>query len=99
MAGHPLSVIQEHDDELFKSIEELRKSAFTPGAVGLKEKLLIALALDAADGAANGVRVLAQRALEAGAGKEEILETLRVVHYISGVGSMYTAAQGLDGVF
>lgn len=98
MTGHPLSIIQETDAELFGGIEADRKSAFADGALGAKQKLLIAMALDAAHGAANGVTVLARRAVEAGATKQEIMETLRIVYYISGVGSMYTAAQGLEGV-
>jgi alkylhydroperoxidase/carboxymuconolactone decarboxylase family protein YurZ len=36
---------------------------------------------------------LTQAATRAGATKEEITEALRVAEYISGVGSVYTAAQ------
>jgi alkylhydroperoxidase/carboxymuconolactone decarboxylase family protein YurZ len=98
MAKHPLSVIQENDAELFGKIDELNKSAFADGALAGKYKLLTALALDAAYGAAHGVKVLAQQALAAGATKEEILETLKVVYLNSGVRSVYIAAQGLEGI-
>jgi alkylhydroperoxidase/carboxymuconolactone decarboxylase family protein YurZ len=37
--------------------------------------------------------------MAAGATKEEILEVIHVVHYICGVGSVYTAAQGLQELF
>ena len=40
----------------------------------------------------------ASRAMKAGATKEEIMETLRVAQYISGVGSAYTAAQALKEI-
>jgi len=45
------------------------------------------------------VRALAQQAMKAGATKEEIAETLRVTQYISGVGSVYTAARALEDLF
>jgi len=53
------------------------------------------MAFDASFGAVQGVKSLARQAIEAGATKEEIMETLRVAQYISGVGSVYTAAQAL----
>jgi len=42
---------------------------------------------------------LAQAAIRAGATKEEITETVRVAQYISGVGSVYTAAHAFEDVF
>ncbi|WP_370575919.1 carboxymuconolactone decarboxylase family protein, partial [Methanomethylovorans sp.] len=63
-----------------------------------KYKFLIAMALDAAEGAADGVRVLAMQAMEEGATREEIMEAVRIAQYISGVGSVYTAARGLKDV-
>ena len=57
------------------------------------------MSLDASHGAAGGVTSLAQQAMQAGATKQEILEALRVTHYISGVGSVYTAAEALKELF
>jgi alkylhydroperoxidase/carboxymuconolactone decarboxylase family protein YurZ len=37
--------------------------------------------------------------MKAGATKEEIAETMRVVQYISGVGSVYTAADAFKEIF
>jgi alkylhydroperoxidase/carboxymuconolactone decarboxylase family protein YurZ len=50
------------------------------------------MALDAAHGAVQGVKSLAQQALAAGATKEEIAETIRVACYVNGVSCVYTAA-------
>jgi alkylhydroperoxidase/carboxymuconolactone decarboxylase family protein YurZ len=41
------------------------------------------------------VKALAQAAIQAGATKKEIGEALRVAQYVSGVGTVYTAAQAL----
>ena len=52
-----------------------------------------------AHGAVEGVRSLAEQAIKAGATKEEITETIRVAHYISGVGCVYTAARTFKDIF
>lgn len=96
MAEHPLKVFETNDPELFKLVEDTRQLAILKdGALPRKFKYLIALALDASHGATDGVRSLAQAAMNAGATKEEILETLRVAQYISGVGTVYTSARAL----
>jgi alkylhydroperoxidase/carboxymuconolactone decarboxylase family protein YurZ len=70
-----------------------------PCALPRKFKLLIAMALDESHGTVQGVKALAQVALEAGATREEIKEVLRVAHYTSGAGSVYTAAHYLKELF
>jgi len=92
---HPLKIYEKLDPDLLKHIENSRDFVFADGALSRKFKLLIAMAFDASYGAVNGVKSLAQQALEAGATKEEIAEAVRVAQYLSGVGSVYTAAQGL----
>jgi len=56
------------------------------------------MAFDAAAGAEGGVRSLASAALQAGATKEEIAETLRVAYHLTGVGTLYTASRALRDV-
>jgi len=57
------------------------------------------MVLDASQGAVGGVTSLARAAMQAGASKEEIAEALRVAHYITGAGSIYTAARALNELF
>jgi alkylhydroperoxidase/carboxymuconolactone decarboxylase family protein YurZ len=95
MTETPLKIYEKLDPDLLKHIENSRDFVFADGALPRKFKLLIAMAFDASYGAVNGVKSLAQQALEAGATKEEIAESVRVAQYLSGVGSVYTAAQGL----
>lgn len=99
MPDHPLKVFEEVDPELLNLVENTRKLALAEGALPRRFKLLIAMALDASHGTVEGVKALAQLALQAGATKEEIRETLRVAQYISGVGSVYTAAHALKELF
>ena len=79
-------------------MSQARESTFKDGALSLKTKYLIAMTLDAAHGAAGGVAWLSRQAIEHGASKEEIAEALQVVNFVCGVGSVYTASQGLEDV-
>ena len=99
MAEHPLKTLERLDPELLRLVENTQQFALGDGALPRKFKLLIALALDAADGAVEGVKSLAQAATRAGASKEEIAEALRVAQYINGVGSVYTASRALKELF
>ena len=99
MPEDPLKVFEELDPELLKLVRQTSELALADGALPRKAKLLIAMALDAAHGAVGGVRVLAQMAMAAGATKQEVAEALRVAQYVSGVGSVYTAAHALQGLF
>jgi len=97
---NPLEVLGKIDPKLLKLAGDNREFALgDDGALPKKVKFLIAMALDAAHGASDGVRSLAMAAQNAGATTEEIGEALRVACYISGVGSVYTAARGLKEIF
>lgn len=98
MSGDPMEVIEAADPEFFKLIEETRGSAFAEGGIPLKYKLLMAMALDAANGAVDGVKVLAMQAMQEGATKEEVMEAVKVAQYICGIGSVYTAANALRDI-
>lgn len=99
MADHPLKIFEEIDPDLRKLVQSTNDFALADGALPKKFKLLIAMALDAAHGAADGVKSLADQALKAGASKEEIVEAIRVTQYVSGVGAVYTAARGFAELF
>ncbi|MGD0917620.1 MAG: carboxymuconolactone decarboxylase family protein [Thermodesulfobacteriota bacterium] len=99
MAEHPLKILERVDPELLKLVEKTNALALDDGALPRKFKLLIAMALDASHGTVEGVKALAQQAIQAGAKKEEIMEALRVAQYISGVGCVYTAARAFQGIF
>jgi alkylhydroperoxidase/carboxymuconolactone decarboxylase family protein YurZ len=98
MSESPLSILEDLDPELLRLIERTNDLALADGALPRKYKLLIAMALDAVGGTIPGVASLARQALDAGATKEEIAETLRVAQWIDGVGCIYTAARALSDV-
>jgi alkylhydroperoxidase/carboxymuconolactone decarboxylase family protein YurZ len=99
MAEHPLKVFEKLDPELLDLMKDTNAFALADGALPRKIKFLIAMALDAANGTVEGTRSLADQAIKAGATKEEIAETIRVAQYISGAGSVYTAARAFKELF
>lgn len=99
MAEHPLATMMKVDPGLMDLLKTADEAVYGDGALPRRTKLLIALAFDAAHGAANGVKALAQSALKAGATRQEIGEAVRVAYHLAGVGSVYTASQGLKEVF
>ena len=99
MPEKPLQIFEKLDPQLLKLVESTNEFALADGALPRKFKLLIAMALDASHGTTQGVKSLAQAAMQAGATKEEITEALRVAQYVSGVGSVYTAAPAFKELF
>jgi len=99
MAEHPLKIFERIDPDLLKLVRETNTFALADGTLPRKIKFLIAMALDASHGTVEGTKSLAEQVMKAGATKEEIVETIRVVQYISGAGSVYTAARALEGLF
>lgn len=98
MAGNPIDALRAADPAMVELLDKERSFALSEGALSRKTKLLIAVALDASLGAEAGVKSLAGQALAAGASKAEILEAVRVAHFISGAGALYAAARGLEGI-
>ena len=98
MSEHPLATLQTLDPELMAHLQATDPLIYADGALPKKFKLLVAMAFDAAAGAEGGVRALANAALQAGATKEEIAETLRVAYHLTGVGTLYTASRALKDV-
>lgn len=98
MSEHPLSTLERLDPRMMEHLAATNELIYAPGALPKKFKLLLAMAFDAAHGAQGGVRALATAAMQEGATKEEIAETLRVAFLLSGVGSLYTASLALKDV-
>ena len=99
MAVDTLKTFRDVDPEFNKVFNEARTLVFSEGALSVKTKNLIAMAIDATHGAVGGVTSLAQRAMKLGATKEEIVETLRVAYHIGGAGTVYTSARALSTIF
>ena len=98
MPDHPLKTLSQIDEDIMQHVKDMNGFVFNDGALPRKVKLLIALAFDAAQGAREGVRALADAAIHEGATLGEIAEAIRVAYHLSGVGTLYTASAGLKEV-
>ena len=74
MIEHPLKIFEKIDPKLPKLVQDTSSLALGDGALSRKSKLLMAMALDASQGAVEGVKSFAGQAMKAGATKEEIGE-------------------------
>lgn len=94
MSNYPpfVEILREKDPELFFAVEKVSQVANKPGALDPKTKVLIALALDAFNGAEGGVKTLAEVARKTCATEEEIKETLRMSYYVAGMQSLVAGA-------
>jgi alkylhydroperoxidase/carboxymuconolactone decarboxylase family protein YurZ len=98
MTGVPAAVtrIEEHDPEFLNDLAATAADAFSPGALEVKHKFLLAMALDAQANHVNGVKSFARRARDAGASEREIVEVLRLLFYLGGMQSLVIGAAALE---
>lgn len=99
MSKNSLDAYREFDPESIKSYETLQNLAFSDGKLTQKVKMLIAMAIDAENGATQGAIVLGQRALNLGATKQEIIEALRIAYLIGGTKALFTNTTVLQTLF
>lgn len=79
-----LAALEKNDPKFAAVIEQVVTTSMSPGALDAKTKMLIALALDAAHGAVDGVASLAKQLRAIGTTDEEIAEALRLAYFAFG---------------
>ncbi|MEF8848150.1 MAG: carboxymuconolactone decarboxylase family protein [Candidatus Thermoplasmatota archaeon] len=90
-----LKKLKEKDPDYAENILDMMSKNHEDTALSAKNKLLIAMALDAAHGDINGVKMLSGQARNKGATEQEILETAEVVGTTCGIQGLYIALKGL----
>jgi alkylhydroperoxidase/carboxymuconolactone decarboxylase family protein YurZ len=98
MSGVPpaISRLEEHDPDFLNDLAATAADAFSPGALDVKYKFLLAMALDAQANRSSGVKSFARRARDAGATDRDIIEALRVVFYLGGMQALVVGAGALE---
>ncbi len=92
MSGSPLEIFEEFDPKILNKWHDVQELTFAEGALSSKTKLLMAMAIDAGNGAMQGAIALGNRAIKNGATKDEIVESLRVAYSIGGNEALFTSA-------
>jgi alkylhydroperoxidase/carboxymuconolactone decarboxylase family protein YurZ len=89
--------LEESDPEFFAVVKAVVNSSLDTRALDRKTALLIVLALDAAKGAAKGVKAVSAQARDAGATDDEIREALRLAYYVAGMDVVKTSLNAFEG--
>lgn len=92
-----LTQFQQYDADFVEQVARIREEAYyTPSALDVKTKLLVALALDLFSGSESGTRLLAQRARTAGATDAEIADIVRICYSVAGLQRMATSVAAFE---
>jgi alkylhydroperoxidase/carboxymuconolactone decarboxylase family protein YurZ len=88
-----LQILKDHDPEFLRAFGELYESTFTPGALNVRTKMLIAFGINASNGSGHHCAEMAKRLEEMGVSKKEMSETLRVVATVKAMQGVVTGSQ------
>lgn len=89
-----LKALEVYDPEFAQAMEKIVSLSLKEGSLDPKTRTLIALALDAALGASEGVASLANHARSMGITDQEIAEALRLAYFTSGNSVLMTSFAG-----
>ncbi len=88
-----VKILQEHDPEYSKVFAPLFESTFSPGALDVKTKMLIAMAVNASTGMGYGCSEIAKILEGMGTKKKEIAEALRVAATVRAIQGVVTGSE------
>jgi alkylhydroperoxidase/carboxymuconolactone decarboxylase family protein YurZ len=88
-----LKILQEHDPQYQKVFGPLFETTFSPGALDVKTKMLIAMCVNASTGMGYGCSEIAKILQGMGTGKEEIAEALRVAATVRAIQGVVTGSE------
>jgi alkylhydroperoxidase/carboxymuconolactone decarboxylase family protein YurZ len=88
-----LKILQENDPEFGKVFSPLFETTFSPGALDVKTKMLIAMAVNASTGMGYGCSEIANILKGLGTSKKEISEALRVASTVRAIQGVVTGSE------
>ena len=88
-----LKILKEHDPRYLEVFGPLFETTFSPGALDVKTKMLIAMALNASTGMGYGCSEIAEILRGMGTKKEEIAEALRVAATVRAIQGVVTGSE------
>ena len=88
-----LKILAEHDSEYGKIFEQLFKKTFSPGALDVKTKMLIAMGVNASTGMGYGCSEIAKILEREGITKRQISEALRVASTVRAIQGVVTGSE------
>ena len=92
-----LAALGQHAGEAFQAFQAFDKAAFAAGALSVKQKELIAVAVALTTQCAYCIEVHKQKAIAAGASEAELAETIMVAAAIRAGGAVAHGAHVVGG--
>lgn len=90
-----VDLIHQHSPEMEQQHKADMEFLGSGTALSSREKLLIAMVLDAAANKPNGARLYGEKAVQAGATREQVLDALKVLRMFAGRPALVTGAEAL----
>jgi alkylhydroperoxidase/carboxymuconolactone decarboxylase family protein YurZ len=90
-----VELVHDHSSELDRQNKADAEFLNSDTALSSREKLLIAMTLDSAANKPNGARSYGERAVRAGATKEQVLEVLKILRMFGGRPALVTGVEAL----
>jgi len=91
-----LKILEEHDPEYGKIFKNLFETTFSPGALDVKTKMLIAMGVNASTGMGYGCQEIAKILESQGITKKEISEALRVGSTVRAIQGVVTGSEAYN---
>jgi len=76
-----IAAIKDRDEKFFELMKGLQELVFAESSLDIKTKLMISLAVDAAEGADKGVASISNTLRGMGVSEEQIAEVLRITYF------------------
>jgi alkylhydroperoxidase/carboxymuconolactone decarboxylase family protein YurZ len=90
-----VDLLHDHAPELERQHKADMEFLGRDSALSAREKMLIAMVLDGAANKPNGVRAYGERAVKAGASKEQVVDALTILRMFWGRPALVTGAEAL----
>ena len=91
-----IKILAEHDPEYGEIFEQLFRTTFSPGALDVKTKMLIAMAVNASTGMGYGCNEIAKILERQDITKKEISEALRVASTVRAIQGVVTGSEAYN---
>ena len=91
-----LKILAAHDPEYGKIFEQLFNTTFSPGALDVKTKMLIAMVVNASTGMGYGCSEIAKILERQDITKKEIAEALRVASTVRAIQGVVTGSEAYN---
>ena len=86
-----IAAIKDRDEKFFELMKGLQELVYSESSLDAKTKLMISLAVDAAEGADEGVATISNILRQMGVTDEQIAEVLRITYFTKANSTLVTS--------